>query len=415
MRPITHTALALALAAPSTALAAHPGLDLAEKLRLEVDGQVRPRVFAHSGRDFVDGASPAYVTQRAQLGLTMSHADGVAVTVRVRDVRIWGEEADTLNDFTAEGLDLHEAFARLTLFEPLDLCIGRQELSLDEERLVGAVAWSQRGRSFDGVRAIFTIDKLELDAAWAKERETDDEPDGTVPRGRTGDVDFGYLQVRYNLGELGKVHVAYLGRVEDQGVKRHTLGAWTKLTPAAGLALTAEGWYQTGSVPAGSLSAFMAAVRAEYTLDSKLKPAVTLWGELLSGDGTPTGAFDTYYGTNHKWYGEMDLFLVLPAHTANLGLIDAGGRLAALAWPGRVKVNLDVHAFLPMEAAADGSQFFGLETNLVAVVTLHEWVKLRALYGLFLPGDSMRAPKRYAPTVELGLEQLFFLTTDVSF
>ncbi|MCA9540893.1 MAG: hypothetical protein KC620_18460, partial [Myxococcales bacterium] len=92
----------------SSALAAPAVIGLSDDWSLAVDAQIRPRLIVDSGRDFIDDKliQREYVTQRSRLGVTLNKADGPSLTVRVQDVRIWGEEANTL-DFSASGLDLH--------------------------------------------------------------------------------------------------------------------------------------------------------------------------------------------------------------------------------------------------------------------------------------------------------------------
>jgi hypothetical protein len=72
-----------------------------------------------------------------------------------------------------------------------------------------------------------------------------------------------------------------------------------------------------------------------------VKPSVILWGEYLSGDGTPSKAFNTLVATNHKLYGEQDYFPSVPKNTGNNGLIDVGGRVIVGKLFEDLKVNVD--------------------------------------------------------------------------
>ena len=74
--------------------------------------------------------------------------------MQLQDVRIWGEETSTLGDFRADNFDLHQGFIQADFGEDgwLGTRVGRQEVNLGGQRLVGAVGWTQQGRSFDGVR-----------------------------------------------------------------------------------------------------------------------------------------------------------------------------------------------------------------------------------------------------------------------
>ena len=76
-----------------------------------------------------------------------------AVRVSVQDVREWGSETDSLGDFAADALDVHEAWGQFSFGEhdAWQVRAGRQELVLDGQRLIGAVDWAQQARSFDGL------------------------------------------------------------------------------------------------------------------------------------------------------------------------------------------------------------------------------------------------------------------------
>ena len=91
-------------------------------------------------------------------------------------------------------------------------------------------------------------------------------------------------------------------------------------------------------------AAYLAALRAGYRLDHPLHPGIAAWGELLSGDGREHTAFDTLYGSNHAYYGEMDVFATLPVDTRFYGLMDVGARLESGLASG-LSAEVDGHWF----------------------------------------------------------------------
>lgn len=416
-------AVAIAFAwvtAPATVLRAEsPGILLEPEGTLKLDGQYRPRLLITSGRDFLgERSAREYVTHRARLGLTFEQTSGLEVTMRVQDVRIWGEESDTLNDFSADGFDVHEAYARIPAADWLELVVGRQEIVLDDQRLVGSVAWSQRGRSFDALRGTLTFDPLTIDLFYAKVREAESYVDGNVADGVVDDIDFGGLHTSVRVAKGHAVSGLYLINANhgfnEQGDEhlRHTTGLFAE-GGAGGFSYEAEGYYQFGRMAEAQIAAFMGAARVGYRLDVPGKPVAIAWGEYLSGDGTPEGAFDTLYATNHKFYGEMDFFLAIPANTAQLGLADVGGGLGASATDA-LTLHADFHHFRSAEAAAGGARAFGNEVDFKVQWAAMENVAVRALYGLFLPGDAMRAPQDLDDTTDLEPEHLGYLTLDVT-
>ena len=412
-------ALSTILMLTASARAEPPSVPLDPDGTLKFDGQFRPRLLVSSGRDFLGEVSAReYVTQRARLGLTFEQDSGLAFTMRVQDVRIWGEETDTLNDFSADGFDVHEAFALIPAADWLALRVGRQELILDDARLVGNVGWSQRGRSFDAVRGTFDFDPLTLDIFYAKVREAESYADGHVADEVEDDIDFGGVHTSVVLAKGHAVSSLYLINANhgfnDSGDEhlRHTAGLFAK-GGVGGFSYQAEGYYQFGRISDARIAAYMGAARLGYQLDVPGKPSALLWGEYLSGDGTPGGTFDTLYATNHKFYGEMDFFLSIPANTALLGLVDLGGQLGASASED-VKLNADFHHLRSAESSQAGDNVFGNEIDFKVQWAAMEHVAVRALYGIFLPGDAIRAPKKYSQEVELKPEHLGYLTLDVT-
>jgi hypothetical protein len=389
-----------------------------------VNGQLRPRLYAHSGKDFrgADSEWREVVTQRARLGLMAEEASGLALKIEVQDARIWGEETDTLDDASANGFDVRQAFAVLPLLESLALKIGRQEIDLDGERLVSSVAWTQRGRSFDAARLTWSAfgEVLTLQGLYAKVEETGRDPDGAVPFGRSGDTDFAGAHVSVEFLPEHEIAPVYLFRSDRSADEiRHTIGT-TLRGRVRGLEYGLEAFYQLGDLAGSAIDAFMAAARLSYTVALDQKPRMSAWAETLSGGGgDPAGTFDTLYGNNHDYYGEMDFFTTMAIDTANLGLVDLGGQLGSDIVE-HLRAHADFHHFRSEDETPSGEQTFGNELDLSVRWDIHDHVSLRGTYGHFWPGAAVRhvlagADPTAQPAVDLESEQLVFTTVDVVF
>ncbi len=394
------------LAAPPAP--AHPEAALGDGWKLVLEGQVRPRLNFDTGRDFVDGDKHEYVTQRSRLGVTLSDDRDLALVLRLQDVRAWGEE-DNTTDYDAAGIDLHEAYGRLKVGD-LTLRAGRQEIVLDNERLVGNLNWRQSARSFDGVRAGFAGEGWDADVFGTVIAESDaDDPDAHVPPNRSGNVLFGGAHGHTKLGEGLDASVAYYirhGKPTDE--TRHTAGGYLN-GAAGGLKYTVDGYYQFGSLGDESIGAYMAGLRAGYDFGVV---GFTAIADYLSGDGTPEGVFDTLFATNHMYYGEMDFFLDIPRNTGALGLVDLGGRLSAKP-SDTVTASVTYHSLRAAEDSAAGNADFGseIDTRLDWKATPHLGIYL--LYGIFLPGDAL-ADVRGIPG-DPETEHQLYVTTDLTF
>lgn len=115
-------------------------------------GQLRPRFeFRKPAANGDDG----FTSMRARVDLLALLERNIRVFLQIQDVRLFGEETGTLSDFRADNFDLHQGYIEINHSGDvgIDLRVGRQEVSLGGERLVGPVGWTQQGQAFEGVRA----------------------------------------------------------------------------------------------------------------------------------------------------------------------------------------------------------------------------------------------------------------------
>jgi hypothetical protein len=415
----------VSLAFAITPIAGTPHATAAEPIQLDtgpdwlvtLSGQLRPRFLAHSGLDFRGEASEyrEIVTQRARLGATIEEASGLAFELELQDVRAWGEEDSTL-DADANGFDAHQAYAQIPISDVLRLKLGRQEIALGQERLIGTMQWTQRARAFDGGTLAWNSldERFTISALYAKIHEPGQSADASVPAGRDGDIDLGGVYSAIQLRGEHEIAPLYLIHIQQTpNDVRHTLG-FSSNGGGQGFCYIAEAYYQFGKIDEATINAYLLALRMGYAFKSHAEPAVLLWAEALSGDGTPQGTFDTLYGTNHDYYGEMDLFLNVARDTQNLGLIDLGGR-AETRIIGNLRARVDGHYFRSFHADATGSAELGVELDFELSYQANDYVSVDGLYGLFLPGDVMRTVKGYDEGLQLRADSLFYLTAELAF
>lgn len=379
---LSTAALVLSALAPAPARA-----EEAPSVEATPSGQVLLRYRHAEGHDFWSGGVTDTVRQRTRVGLHLMFAERVGAFIQLQDVRTWGEEADTLGDYSADGLDLHQGFLCVPLTDGMKLKIGRQEVSYLNDRLIGNVAWLEQARSFDAARWSYQAGAVVADAFYARTRDA-------APSDFAGvtDVLAGFFQYTVSPAFVpALVAVVDIGGPSDR--TRFTAGLHATGALDFGLGYSLEGYYQGGSA-AGDVSyaAFLAALHARYTVKSVgAKPFVELFAELVSGDDDPGDtdekSFDTLFATNHKFYGEMDFFLNLPANTAKRGLVDLGLALGA-APADNVTVQLTGHLF----SAADdqgGDGAYGTEIDLKGTWKANAHLAFDLLYAVFLPGDGL--------------------------
>jgi hypothetical protein len=321
---------------------------------LRIGGQVRPRL---EFRDPAAGGQDDSFTSmrvRAQLQTTLER--DVSVFVQWQDVRLWGEETNTLGDFSADSFDLHQGYVDFGNVggRSLSIRLGRQEISLGGQRLVGAVGWTQQGRSFDGVRATATPGDNKIDLLAIRLA------DATA----AGIADNAYLAgLQAQLAAARDLQVYLLYNSAGAATDQITLGL-RQAGKAGKIAYRAEFAYQTGERGGQDVAAHLIGLRAGTALG---KTNLTLWYDRLSGDDDPadgeTKVFDTLFATNHKFYGYADYFLNIPVHTAGGGLQDLALKIAHPLRPG-LSLNVDLHSFLLTEQGGLDSAHLGEEIDL---------------------------------------------------
>jgi len=307
---------------------------------IRVFGQVRPRI---EGRTPVEEDWNAFTSMRVRAGVEAELEGDVRIVIQFQDVRLFGEETNTLSDFQADNLDLHQGFIEFTDVPSVGgrFKVGRQELILGEQRLVGAVNWTQQGRSFDGLRYTTPGDRdVKLDLFFMKVREESAPTHeyettfvgayGSASFGEAGSLDlFGFLTTDGREGNGSEVTLGGLWRAE-----------------AGPVDFRLEGSIQRGERLGTEVSAYMVGVRAGVDLTEELN--ATLWFDQLSGDSDPLdgeiGVFNTLFATNHAFYGSADYFLNIPEHTGGLGLQDAAVKFRFTLSP-TAALSLDLHSF----------------------------------------------------------------------
>jgi len=347
--------LALSLAA-----LIHTG-GLAWAQEVTVGGQIRPRA---EYREPIGSDDDAFTSMRVRAHVDATLKRDVRVYVEVQDVRIWGEESNTLTDFNADNFDLHQGFIELAgKKKQLMARIGRQEMNAGGQRLIGAVDWTQQGRAFDGVRLYggsgwggVTVFGYQLSDATSPAVPNDGEFIGAI--GEIKNIADGTLEL-YALYDHAEVTLANT----NQG----TLGA-RLAGESSGVIYRGELYVQTGDRAGVDVSAFMFGGRVGTRFGGG-KGQVTAWYDYLSGDDDPTDGktkvFSTLFATNHKFYGYADLFLDIPAHTAGLGLQDLSLK-GSYAARDDLTLAADLHSFHLAKQGLLTTKHLGEELDLTA-------------------------------------------------
>jgi len=323
--------------------------------------------------------------------------------------------------------DLHQAFIEIgdkELF-PLTLKVGRQEMRYGDDRFIGIGDWTNTGRSFDAAKlrlqmsAATWIDLFTSRVVIARDKHFNESNDydqfsglylssRELVKGLETEVFF----LARNVGAPSPNAIAIgIGGPSERDV--YTYGVRVKSLAGAfgGWDFAFEGAGQFGDVVtsgvARDLQAFALTGSAGYTFDKVVtKPRIGLGYDYASGDSNPLDGkqetFEPLFGTNHPFYGVMDLIGIRNINSPRVSL--------SLKPAKKLSVSIDYLLFW----LADTSDFFypesgparnengygrnpqfdsfvGSEIDFVAKYAVTPWAEVHAGYGHFFRGDYIKS------------------------
>lgn len=369
-------------------------------------GEIRERSELDA-RDFNADTSPADVhLLRTRLNVSVDPIERVNVLVEIQDSRRFGAGDPALArgtmDPSAGALDLHQGYFKVSrlLDAPLSLKIGRQELVYGTQRLVGAVGWSNVGRTFDAGVLSYEGSSVSADLFAARLVSTTAEDDGSQNL-------FGL----YSTWEPADgQHLDLFALLDNDtndapGANGDPVNRLVRFTPGmtlrgtlSGVSYELEAAYQTGKksvvddTDRSTIQASLLSGHASYPLIPARDFRIGAGYTRLSGDETPDdetlGQFNTLFATNHKFYGFMDFF---PATATRFGLQDAH-LTTSVRLSERVNLAAAVHHFAQAETRPTRTtQTLGQELDFTLTYRFADPVTFSAGFSSFLPDDGMEA------------------------
>lgn len=370
------------------------------------------RSYHREGNDFVAGGVQNFLRHRARVGLAAQYRSLAEVFIQLQDVRTFGEEGDPAGDFSADSFDLHQGYLTLTPTADVRLRLGRQEVVLANERLVGRPLFLEQSRSFDGMHLRY--DKaVELEAGYFLVRDYSVGPEQEgLPNGKRH---LGIGHLGYEVIKPFHPHVLTVLDA-DTAIDRLVVTAGGLITGSVGgvlvLSYAAEGYYQAGHEGTSNVSAWLAEFSTRVTSSHESAPFAEVRATMVSGDDKPDDptakTFSSPFPRGHRIHGEMDFFINFPRDTDGRGLRDFGGRIG---WaPKKVALTAAFHFFDAMAARPDGLRHFGFESDFRISYPFWEYAYIDTFYGFFVPGEIKRAG-----LVDPGIEHFVYATSRVRF
>ncbi len=380
--------------------------------RFTFGGEIRQR--SELDNRFTDQETSFFHLLRTRFNARVEATPDIDVFVQVQDSRLLGEGdpqrgRGTL-DPEAGTIGLHQAYFQINnLFDvPLRLRVGRQQLILGNERLVGAVNWSNVGRTFDAGRLTYQGDLVEIDAFAARLADTFGQSDDSE--------NFFGLYTTWALADRHELEVFTLVENDTEDVQMSpgtTANRLIRFTPGATLR-GAEGAFsyefefalQRGRaaiplrVSREALEGNFQSARLAYRAHAESNLTIEAGFTRLSGgdSGDEFSAFNTLFATNHKFYGFMDYF---PALFTGRGLQNAFVVLSQNV-SERVNLRLAAHNFrtdgetlfsndFGIDPPLETGQALGQEIDLTVSYRAHDNATFSGGISTFFSSDLMES------------------------
>ncbi len=250
---------------------------------LTVSGHVRLRSELNDKSFAPNMNADNYTLMRTRVGLKFKIDKNVYAFVQFQDSRKFGTEPSTLG--STDNLDLHQGYIRLDDLlgaGGLTLMAGRMEINFGGQRLIGAVGWSNIGRSFDGARLFIDREKVRAEVWGATLNEAYE--DSESRDNSIGGID---LEIGRSVEFAPRFYVIAernnrLGPGNKKMLSRQTLGVHA-VGKVRSFDYDLETALQRGTLAGSDISASLFAIAAGYTFDGKSKTRLGLGLDYLSG------------------------------------------------------------------------------------------------------------------------------------
>ena len=379
-----------------------------EELKLNI--QLRPRAEFRNGlfTPILEGQKPAsFIAQRSRIGLTYSKNHKLIIGVSTQVVTTWGNDAQV--QATANDISLYEAWAQLYFNPEWSIKTGRQILSYDDERILGALDWNNAARKHDAALLEFKNNKLKVNLVAAynqnAEKVTNTFFDNSMSQPYKA-MEFLWMKYQFTHEFSSSVIAMNLdiqNRLDSSISHLQTFGGNLFFKNDK---LNASGtfYYQTGknnpkNSPSVKTRAWMAAAKADYSFNKK--SSLGIGSDYLSGrdmDATShdISYFNPLYGTGHKFYGAMDYFYVSSAHD-NVGLWDTYANVNVNATE-KLSGQIALHHFESAArvinyAGSEAGSALGNEADATLNYKVMEGAKLSGGYSQMFTDPSMKYVK----------------------
>lgn len=377
-----------------------------------IGGQFRNRVESRQGLGYQEGSNDTYTLVRFRVDIAIKPAEWLEFGFQGQDSRAPGiREVPVLGAFE-DGFDVRQAHVRIGKADaPVTLTVGRQLLAYGDQRLVGALDWSNTSRVFDAVKLAMQAGSVKVDVFSASVVQND--PERRINQSLEGNNIHGiYAAIEDVIPKstiepyvLWQTTPLTMNELQMRGdMDRYTtgtriwgqdLGPWDYNAALVG---------QRGDLAGASIEAWAYYAELGYSLDRNLEPRLFAEYNFGSGDDDPTdgkvGGFVDVYPTAHRWYGYNDL-----VGWRNIKNLRLGTQVQAHE---KLGLQFDFHSFwlvserdalynvggrltVPAPAGGIANKKVGDEVNVTFSASPTERIGVSGGIGYMFPGPFLKA------------------------
>ena len=379
---------------------------------LSLGGEFRTRFEGRQSLGYQEGSDDGYTLLRTRVDIGIKPASWFEFNFQGQDALAPGlREGPRLGAFE-DRFDVRLAYVRMgSAKSRAAVTVGRQLLQYGDERLVGALDWSNVSRAFDAVRLELRAKNVRVDVFSASVVQMD--PERRVNQSAEGNNLHGIYAAIENVIPRSTIEPYVLWQTTPSVVNelqmRGDMDRYTTGTRIWGdglgpwdynVALVA----QRGNLAGAAIRAWAYYTELGYEFDSDWQPRLYAEYNFGSGDDDPNdgevGGFVDVYPTAHRWYGYNDLVGWRNIKNLRLG--------SAFKPHEKLRLQVDFHSFwlvsardalynvggrLTVSPPADGvaDKKVGDEINLSFSTPLTGAIGLSGGIGYMFPGPFLKA------------------------
>ena len=386
-----------------------------ENPRFTLDMELRGRTEEQTSLGYVTGKDRLYELTRVWGGMTVVPTNWLTIYGQFMDLHALGLPLQDTAANMRDTFDLRQGYLDLH-YKPVQFIVGRQELRIGDERVVGISDWTNTSRTWDGFyMRIGNVNELNIfstSVVSVHPTSLDTHGAGLTFHGVQGKL---ATYVPHTTIEPFVLVHALPGVTSQQGVIRSqtevTFGSYYETKLPSGFDSSGTGDLQRGTYSNDSIHAGAAIVRGGYET-KRLPWRPHLEAEYDYATGNPhtnpyrISTYDQEYPSNHNAFGLVDLFgfqnikqrrLNLQLNPrSNFLVLFQGGSLHAAT----IHDSIYSGAGASLIAAPTGgfkSDDIGSEFDASAKYIFHKSFVTNIGVGHFFPGELMTSEKHGAP------------------